>query len=253
MENTQIKSNFPNPNIQNYPNLENTQIQIHPNPPQGSKEKLQSEKNLQMGIVQVTKLLANQQSTTGQFQKFDLNIRITQFLQHLACYNKLKIVCHLEKCVACCRPCRSHQVIGINEKGREYLIMTASQEALQCVTSGYMLVYKTNNVIIGSLGYLQILHVPVVVVVVVLVAVKVKAAVLIVVLAVCAVTTVAKMVVVLEEDVAQRKHVAVVVKMDVVLEDAAPFVIVVASKEVVAMSHVVQKDVVLVLIIKKFY
>ena len=31
--------------------------------------------------------------------------------------------------------------------------MTASQEALQCVTSGYMLVYKTNNVIIGSLGY----------------------------------------------------------------------------------------------------
>ena len=153
MENTQIKSNFPNPNIQNYPNLENTQIQIHPNPPQDSKEKLQSEKNLAVGIVQVTKLLANQQSTTGQFQKFDLNIRITQFLQHLSCYNKLKIVCHLEKCVACCRPGRSHQVIGINEKGREYLIMTASQEALQCVTSGYMLVYKTNNVIIGSLGY----------------------------------------------------------------------------------------------------
>ena len=153
MENTKIKSNYPNPNNQNYPKLEDTQIQIHPNPPQGSKEKLQPEKNLQMGIVQVTKLLANQQLTTGQFQKFDLNIRITQFLQHLSCYNKLKIVCHLEKCVACCRPGRSHQVIGINEKGREYLIMTASQEALQCVTSGYMLVYKTNNVIIGSLGY----------------------------------------------------------------------------------------------------
>ena len=81
----------------------------------------------------------------------------------------------------------------------------------------------------------------VVVVVVVMVAVKVKAAVLIVVLAVCAVTIVVKMVVVLEEDVAQRKHVAVFAKMDVVLEDAAPFVIVVASKEVVAMSHVVQR------------
>ena len=79
MENTQIKSNFPNPNNQNYPKLEDTQIQIHPNPPQGSKEKLQSEKNLQMGIVQVTKLLSNQQLTTGQFQKFDLNIRITNF------------------------------------------------------------------------------------------------------------------------------------------------------------------------------
>ena len=68
MENTQIKSNFPNPNNQNYPNLENTQIQIHPNPPQGSKEKLQSEKNLAVGIVQVTTLLANQQLTIGELQ-----------------------------------------------------------------------------------------------------------------------------------------------------------------------------------------
>ena len=93
----------------------------------------------------------------------------------------------------------------------------------------------------------------VVVVVVALVAVKVKTAVPNVALAVCAVRIVVKMVVVLEEDVAQRKHVAVVAKMDVVLEDVAPVAFVVASKEDVAMSHVVQKDVVLALIIKKFY
>ena len=67
------------------------------------------------------------------------------------------------------------------------------------------------------------------------------------------ITIVVKMAVVLEEDVAQRKHVAVVAKMDVVLEDVAPVAIVVASKEDVAMSHVVQKVVVLALIIKKFY
>jgi hypothetical protein len=61
------------------------------------------------------------------------------------------------------------------------------------------------------------------------------------------------MVVVVDEDVAQSKDVAVVAKMDVVLEDVAPFVIVVVSKEDAAMILVVQKDVVLVLIIKKFY
>ena len=64
---------------------------------------------------------------------------------------------------------------------------------------------------------------------------------------------VARMGDVLEADAAQNKAVAVVVKMDAVLEDVAPFAIVVASKEDVAKSLVVPKDVVLVLGFKIFY
>ena len=64
---------------------------------------------------------------------------------------------------------------------------------------------------------------------------------------------VARMGDVVEADAAQNKAVAVVVKMDAVLEDVAPFAIVVASKVDVAKSLVVPKDVVLVLSFKIFY
>ena len=64
---------------------------------------------------------------------------------------------------------------------------------------------------------------------------------------------VARMGDVLEADAAQNKAVAVVVKMDAVLEDVAPFAIVVASKVDAAKSLVVPKVVVLVLSFKIFY
>ena len=64
---------------------------------------------------------------------------------------------------------------------------------------------------------------------------------------------VARMGDVVEADAAQNKAVAVVVKMDAVLEDVAPFAIVVASKVDVAKSLVVPKVVVLVLSFKIFY
>jgi uncharacterized repeat protein (TIGR01451 family) len=75
----------------------------------------------------------------------------------------------------------------------------------------------------------------------------------VVLLAFFVVQTVVKMEVVVEEGVAQKQDVAVVVKMDVVLEDVALFATVFVLLEDVAMIPVVQKDVVLVLIIKKFY
>ena len=84
-------------------------------------------------------------------------------------------------------------------------------------------------------------------------AVKKKDAVLIAANVVNVVPIVVKMVVVVEEGVAQSKDVAVVVKMDVVLEDVALFATVFVLLEDVAMILVVQRDVVLVLIIKKFY
>ena len=118
-----------------------------------SKENLQNEAKLYMGVVTMTTLLTVKELTIEEIQKLNLNIRIINFLQLLGGYNKLKIICHLEKCVACCNSARSHQVIGINGKGEEHLLMTASQEAIQCDSSGYMLVYKSNDVIFGSLGY----------------------------------------------------------------------------------------------------
>ena len=104
MENNQAITYSRNQNDPNNPKKEDSQIQIHQNPPQESKENLQEEKNVAVGIVQVTTLLANQQLTIGELQNLNLNIKITNFLQLLGGYNKLKIVCHLEKCVACCRP-----------------------------------------------------------------------------------------------------------------------------------------------------
>ena len=64
---------------------------------------------------------------------------------------------------------------------------------------------------------------------------------------------VARMGDVVEADAAQNKAVAVVVKMDAVLEDVAPFAIFVALKVDVAKSLVVPKVVVLVLSFKIFY
>ena len=75
----------------------------------------------------------------------------------------------------------------------------------------------------------------------------------VVLLAFFVVQTVVKMEVVVEEGVAQKQDVAVVVKMDVVLEDVALFATVFVLLEDVAMILVVQKDVALVLNIKKFY
>ena len=106
-----------------------------------------------MGVVTVTSLLAIQQLTLEEIQKLNLNIRIIKFLNLLGGYNKLRIVCHPQECLQCCPPPRSHEVIGINEKGEENIIMTASREQLQSDSFGYMLVYKSNNVIFGSLGY----------------------------------------------------------------------------------------------------
>lgn len=86
-------------------------------------------------------------------QKNMLNIRIINFLQQLGEYNKLKILCKKDLCGATCRSVRSHQVIGISEKGEENLLMTASQEEMKCDSFGYMLVYRSNGVIFGALGY----------------------------------------------------------------------------------------------------
>ena len=131
------------------------QIQIEQKPPQESNENvnLQAEAKLIMGVITVTTLLKIEQLTIEEIQKLNLNIRIINFLQILGGYNKLKIVCQPQTCLRCCGFARSHQVIGINDQGEENLIMTASQEALQSDSSGYMLVYKSNNVIFGSLGY----------------------------------------------------------------------------------------------------
>ena len=48
---------------------------------------------------------------------------------------------------------RSYQVLGIKDQNQENLIMTASQEELNSDSYGHMLVYRTNNIIFGTLGY----------------------------------------------------------------------------------------------------
>ena len=101
----------------------------------------------------VNPLLNINQLKIEEIQNFNLNVKIIRFLQILGGYNKLKIICNLKNCFIGCRSARSHQVIGINERGEEHLLMTASQEALQCDSYGYMLVYKSNDVIFGTLGY----------------------------------------------------------------------------------------------------
>ena len=86
-------------------------------------------------------------------QNSHLNIKTSDFLKILDTYNKLQIFCYKSKCKFCFRSSRSYQVIGINSKNEEKLIMTASQEDLHDNSYGFMLVYKYNNLILGTLGY----------------------------------------------------------------------------------------------------
>ena len=128
------------------------------NPQQETKENLQTGEKLAAGIITMTTLLSIKQLTIEEIQKLNLNIRIIKFLKLLGQYNKLKIVCHKQSCAdGClgrsCRSNRSHEVIGINKKGEEHLIMTASQEDFESESYGYMLVFKSKGVIFGSLGY----------------------------------------------------------------------------------------------------
>ena len=82
-----------------------------------------------------------------------LNIKILKFLNTLGNYSKVKILCNKQCCGASFRSIRSYKVIGINEQGEENIIMTASQEQINCFSEGYMLVYRINETVIGALGY----------------------------------------------------------------------------------------------------
>ena len=71
-------------------------------------------------------------------QEFILNIKQINFFQILGNYTKVKIICNQKMCDPLFRSTRSYQVLGINEKSEENLIMTASQEKLFCNSLGYM-------------------------------------------------------------------------------------------------------------------
>lgn len=105
------------------------------------------------GSVHSSNLININQSNPEDFQNLMLNIRITNFLKLLGEYNTLVILCYKAKCAVGFRTLRNYQVYGINHIGEENLIMTASQEELHHNSSGYMLVYKSNNAIFASLGY----------------------------------------------------------------------------------------------------
>ena len=136
-------------------NLNNISPEIHTyqNTQTESKDEILKESELSVKPIVGTPLLNINQLKIEEIQNFNLNVKIIRFLQILGGYNKLKIICSLKNCFIGCRSARSHQVIGINERGEEHLLMTASQEALQCDSYGYMLVYKSNDVIFGTLGY----------------------------------------------------------------------------------------------------
>ena len=128
--------------------------QLNQNHQIGSRDELNTNGQLVVGVVQVQALINITQLTPEQIQNLVLNIRTINFLQILNVYTKLKIICNKVSCAVGCRSHRSHQVIGINEQGQENLLMTASQEELQSDSQGYMLVYKSpDNVIFGTLGY----------------------------------------------------------------------------------------------------
>ena len=82
-----------------------------------------------------------------------LNIRQINFLQNLGNYNKVKILCDNQSCINLCHSSKIFRVLGINEQGEDNLLMTASQEEVHCDSRGYMLVYRANNIIFGTLGY----------------------------------------------------------------------------------------------------
>ena len=142
---------IPPPNIN--PAL-NPQNQIFMNQPPNSNEQLQGQKPVVIYSGQITTNYIYSQINQGMQINIDaLNIKILKFLDILGGYSKIKILCKSECCGAPFRSVRSHQVIGINEQGEENLIMTAAQEEMQCLSEGYMLIYRTNGTVIGALGY----------------------------------------------------------------------------------------------------
>ena len=141
-----------------YSRNQNNQNDINPeqqDPIQGTNVEFQviEQQKIEVGVIMTGAILNLQQLNQQNIPTVELNIHIINFLQLLGGYNKLKILCNKESCVSCLRSARSHQIIGINDQGEEQLIMTASQEEIKLCSSGYMLVYKSNNVIFGTLGY----------------------------------------------------------------------------------------------------
>lgn len=154
-ENQAQKSNIshqaqnPNNEIQN-------QNPNYPQQPSDSKTPLhpQNTNNIYGAYgVQVTYLAFSQMTKLIQLNIESLNIKILNFLNILRNYSKVRILCNKQCCGAPFRSIRSHKVVGINEQGEENLIMTASQEKMKCDSDGYMLIYRTNETIIGALGY----------------------------------------------------------------------------------------------------
>ena len=145
--------------------VQNNNIDIDIKPKEGSKEELTAQQNVIVGItaIEIKQLIIERTLTIEEIQQLSLNIRIIKFLEILGGYNKLIIRCKVNKCVSCCcRPSRTHEVFGINQNGEEILLMTASQEQIECQSRGYMLVYRSfNNIIFGALGYqLNPIHIP---------------------------------------------------------------------------------------------
>ena len=132
-------------------NIPDTRRELNQNdqksPSKDSKEEIKEDTRIKSGLnpININKLSQN------SFQ--NLNIKIINFFQLLGGYNKLLIICHKTKCSFGYRPVRSFKVFGINSDGEDNLIMTASQEELYSNSYGYMLVYKSNNFILGTLGY----------------------------------------------------------------------------------------------------
>ena len=150
--NSNIPYQFQNPNqAQN----SNTVYQVK-NPNKDLKVPIQSQNagtiNGENG-AQIVSYLALSQLQLIQLNIESLNIKILNFLNILGNYSKIKILCNKQCCGAPFRSIRSHKVIGINEQGEENLIMTASQEEMQCTSDGYMLIYRTNDTVIAALGY----------------------------------------------------------------------------------------------------
>ena len=104
-------------------------------------------------INSIATVFASQEIQTNIDPIMDLNVKKLNFLQILGSFDKVKILCSSQRCGAGCRTVRSYQVLGIKEQNQENLIMTASQEELNRDSYGHMLVYRSNNIIFGTLGY----------------------------------------------------------------------------------------------------
>ena len=128
--------------------MENSQITDTTKNNQTSKEKMKVE------TFQVNQM--NYMSEMTPINVFDnsvLNIKQINFLQNLGNYNKIKILCDNQSCFNSCHSSKIYRVFGVNENEKECLLMTASQEEIQCDSKGYMLIYRANNIIFGTLGY----------------------------------------------------------------------------------------------------